>query len=127
MTWTPSLAPRSARASPIRRFNSSDSTTQGPAIRKGAASKCRVMLVAEARQLGGGGAGLHRRLARRVRQPVGAGGADESREQRVGPRRPRLELGVELAADEPWMIRQLDDLHERAVGREAGAAHPVLR
>ncbi len=32
----------------------------------------------------------------------------------------RLQLGMELHADEPGMVRQLDDLRQRAVGRHAG-------
>src|SRR2546425_6442238 len=43
MTCTPSLAARSARPSPTRRFRSSDSTTQGPAMRNGAEPKCGVI------------------------------------------------------------------------------------
>src|ERR1051325_11051937 len=103
MTWIASFAPRSARASPTRRFNSSDSTTQGPAIRNGAAPKCCPMLVAEARQLG---RGLEPRLARGPRPPVGARGAHEPPEQRMRPRRPPLELGVEVGADQPTVIAQ---------------------
>ena len=40
-------------------------------------------------------------------------------------RRARLELGVELAADEPWMLRELDDLDEGAVGRQPAQLHPT--
>src|SRR5207248_1258606 len=39
-------------------------------------------------------------------------GGDELAEQRRGPRRTRLELGVELRGDEPRMVGQLDDLHQ---------------
>src|SRR5207249_1988565 len=45
---------------------------------------------------------------------------------RPGPRA-RLELGMELAPDEPGVVRQLDHLDERTVGGQAGAAHPVFR
>src|SRR3954451_15562993 len=41
--------------------------------------------------------------------------ADEALEERCGPRRPRLELGVELARDEPGVVGQLDDLDEPAL------------
>ena len=51
---------------------------------------------------------------------------DEPGEQRMRARGPRLQLGMELAADEPRMIRQLDDLDELAVGREAAQLHAVL-
>src|SRR5581483_4968186 len=54
------------------------------------------------------------------------GGGDESGEERMRARRPRLQLGVELAAEEPRMVRELDDLDELAVGREAAQAHAVL-
>src|SRR5207248_11706421 len=126
MTWTPSFTPSSATASPIRRFRSSDSTTQGPAMRNGAApaAKCCATSVASAGELrrplglgGDGHAAGAMLLARRAHEPG---------EQRVRACRARLELRVELAADEPGVIGQLDHLHERAVGREAGAAHAVL-
>src|SRR5881392_1475912 len=126
MTWTPSFTPSSATVSPIRRFRSSDSTTQFPAISNGAApaAKCCATSVASAgelrRPLGLGGDGhapSAMLLARRAHEPG---------EQRVRARRARLELRVELAADEPGVIGQLDHLDERAGGREAGAAHAVL-
>ena len=41
--------------------------------------------------------------------------ADELAEERRRPRRPRLELRVELAGDEPRVIGQLDDLDEPAL------------
>src|SRR5205823_2692113 len=126
MTWTASLAPSSASAAPIRRFSWSDSTTHGPAMRNGAAraAKCCATSVASAGELGrplGLGEGRPTPgamlLARRAHEPG---------EQRVRPGRARLELGVELAADEPRVIGQLDHLDERAVGGEAGAAHAVF-
>src|SRR5437868_10630810 len=126
MTATPSFTPSSATASPIRRFRSSDSTTQGPAMRNGAApaAKCCATSVASAGELrrplglgGGGGAAGAMLLARRAHEPG---------EQWVRPRGARLELRMELAADEPGVIGQLDHLDERAVGREAGAAHAVF-
>src|SRR2546430_16263431 len=66
MTCMPSLVPSSASASPIRRFKSSASTTQGPAIRNGVAPKCRPIAqspkrassdAASARATGGGEGG----------------------------------------------------------------------
>src|SRR6516162_5470120 len=52
--------------------------------------------------------------------------ADEGGEQRVRLERPRLELGVELHADEPGMILVLDHLGQQAVGRHSGEAHAML-
>ena len=43
------------------------------------------------------------------------GGADELAEERRGPGRPRLELRVELAGDEPRVVGELDDLDEPAL------------
>src|SRR6202142_3039762 len=45
------------------------------------------------------------------------GGADEGREQRMRLEGPGLELGMELAAQSPGVIRQLADLDVDAVGR----------
>src|SRR6266700_6806757 len=126
MTCTPSVAPSSARASPTRRFTSSDSTTHGPAMTNGDAppAKCCAMSVAAAGELRrplrlGEGCSAPRPgvLARR---------AHESGEQGVWPGGAGLELGVDLAADEPGVIRKLDHLDQRAVRREPGAAHTVF-
>src|SRR4051812_17993709 len=48
---------------------------------------------------------------------------DEAVEQRVRPLWARLELRVELAGDEPRVIRQLHDLHQPAVWRLTGQDH----
>ena len=45
---------------------------------------------------------------------------DEARKQRMRPKRARLEFGVELHADEPGVISELDRLGQKAVGRHAG-------
>ena len=50
------------------------------------------------------------------------GGLDERGEQRVRRERLRLQLGVELHADEPGVVGHLDDLGQAAVGRHAGEA-----
>src|SRR3989454_12726960 len=88
MTCRPSLAARSARPSPTRRLTSSDSTTQGPAMRNGAEPKCGVIAsLVPAGELGpapGFGPGAH--------VAVLASRADEPGEQRGGPRGARLEL-----------------------------------
>ena len=46
-------------------------------------------------------------------------GADELAEQRLRPRGPALELGVELRGAEPRVLGQLDDLDQALVGRVA--------
>src|SRR4030066_992065 len=38
----------------------------------------------------------------------------------MGGERPRLEFGVELATEEPWVAGDLHDLHETIVRRQAG-------
>src|SRR5438309_8996802 len=114
MTCSPTRAPRAASASPTRRFKASDSTTQGPAMKNGAvpASKCRGMSAFRAGQRRGrflrAGRGLP--LA-----PLLQGGADEAGEQRVGPHGPGLELGMELTADEPRVLGELDHFDQRPV------------
>src|SRR5437667_8796735 len=122
MTPIPSLTASSANASPMRTFRSSDSTTHGPAMRNGLLSTANRWDISVG-ELGQ----LPRRLGARLELAAVEGGTDEAREQRVRAHRPRLELGVELASDEPRMVGQLDHLDERAIGREARAAHAVLR
>src|SRR6266536_4823890 len=102
----PSRAPSSASAWPTRKLRSSDSTTHGPAMRNGAdpPANRRAMSVGEPRQLGGGSG-----CPLRVRRPGVAAAvlerrADEPPEQGMGAHRPRFELGVELAADEPRVV-----------------------
>src|SRR5437899_13009136 len=123
MTCRPSLAARSARPSPTRRLTSSDSTTQGPAMRNGAEPKCGVIAsLVPAGELGpapGFWPGAH--------VTVLASRADEPGEQRVRRRGPRLELGLELAADEPGAVGELGHLHAPAGGRQARAAHAARR
>src|SRR5436305_14935353 len=41
-------------------------------------------------------------------------------------KRPRLELGMKLHADEPRVPGAFDDLREHTVGRHAAEAHAVL-
>src|SRR5665648_913460 len=50
------------------------------------------------------------------------GGADEGFEQRMRLKRPRLQFGMELHADEPGMVRDLDDLRQKSVGRQTREA-----
>src|SRR5690242_4943248 len=113
MTAKPSRRAICAKASPTRRFKSSDSTTQGPAIRNGAsvAPKCAAMrLGLESRQ--DRGADVRRRPVGLV---PGRRRADEAREERVRTGGPRLELGMELAAHKPGMLGELDHLDQGAV------------
>src|SRR5713226_8180304 len=49
---------------------------------------------------------------------------NERAEQRMRLQRLRLELGMELAADEMRMVRQLDHLNVSAVGRRTGNSQP---
>src|SRR5918996_892380 len=59
--------------------------------------------------------------------PPAQGRRDESGEEWVRPGWPRLELGVELAADEPGVVGQLNHLHQPAIGRLPREAEPELR
>src|SRR5712664_4267458 len=115
MTPIPSWTASSANASPIRTFRSSDSTTHGPPMRNGLLSAANRWDISVG-ELGQ----LTRRLGARLELATGERCADEAREQRVRAHRARLELGVELAADEPRMTggRQLNHLDERAVRRQ---------
>ncbi len=61
------------------------------------------------------GGGLGRDVLAGSRAGAVERSADEAAEQRRRPRRPRLELRVELARDEPGMVGQLDDLDEPAL------------
>src|SRR6185503_5757122 len=122
MTTMPSFAASAASAEPTRTLRSSDSTTQGPAMRNGAAPPPNfgAMSVGQLGELGGRAGGGTAPL---LPFPVLQRGAHEPREQGMRAHRPRLELGVELAADEPRVIGQLDHLHERAVRRQPRTAH----
>src|SRR5574337_118488 len=50
---------------------------------------------------------------------------NELSEQRMGSFGTRLKFRVELAADEPWVIRQLNHLHQHIVRREPAQSHAV--
>src|SRR6266545_843241 len=107
MTPMPSLTASSASASPTRTLRSSDSTTHGPAMRNGLLSARNrwVISVGELCQLA-------RRLGSCLLLAAIERGADKARKQRVRAHRPRLQLGMELAADEPRMLGQLDHLDQ---------------
>src|SRR6185312_17522291 len=122
MTPMPSLTESSASASPMRTLRSSDSTTHGPAMRNG------VLSVPKRGAMSVGQLGQRARHVRaRMEFVVVDRGAHKPREQRMRAHRPRLELGMELAADVPGMVGQLDHLDERAVGREARGTEPIFR
>src|SRR5438093_4643506 len=101
---------RRARWSPTRMFSASDSSTQGPAMKNSASVRKRT-IAASVR-------GLDERplafpcittpacLRRR---------GDEPGEERMRTRRTRLQLRMELTADEPRMRLELDDLDELPV------------
>ena len=52
---------------------------------------------------------------------------DEAREQRMGVDRPALELGMELAAQEPGVAGELHDFGQLAVRAPAADGQPALR
>src|SRR5690349_21480745 len=112
---------RRARCSPTRKFSVSDSRTQGPAMRKSASVGKRA-ISSSVRCLD---EGSFLRLAFPASTRLGRGG-NESREERMRPRRPRLQLGMELTADEPGVILELDDLDELSIRREPAEPHPML-
>src|SRR5437660_10813543 len=95
-----------------------DSTTHGPAIRnKGLSrptSKPQSFMLSS-RDRGLGLAGL-----------VLQSGFDERRKQRMAAAGRRSEFGMELAADEPGMRRQLDHLAQLLALGEAGNAQALV-
>src|SRR5687768_947708 len=108
---------RRASSSATRRFSASSSSTQGPAMRNSALSRNRATSVAGPRE-------RRSRLPSLRLRPDRCG--DEPGEQRVRARRTRFELGVELTAEEPRVLRILDDLDELAVRADAGETHPMF-
>ena len=59
---------------------------------------------------------------------AGQGGGDQAAEQRVRPGGAGEELGVRLGGDEEGVevSRELDELHQAAVGRKPGEDDPVV-
>src|SRR5688572_33458948 len=87
-----------ARCSPTWRLSASLSRTQGPAMRKNAPTgKADDVLIGglDERRRGTAAVATAFRLHRR---------RDKGGEQRMRPGGTRLELGMELAPDEPWML-----------------------
>src|SRR5688572_15592486 len=101
---------RRASASPTRRLSVSSSSTQGPAMRNSASrGKPPTMSV--------GGLDQRRSSSGCRRAPLGSGGGgNEPGEQRMRTRGPGAQLRMELHANEPRMVLQLDDFHQRTVG-----------
>src|SRR5689334_17135402 len=102
---------RRARCSPTRRFSASDSSTHGPAMRNSASVGKRTIAASVCR--------FDEWAFSRSAFPTAArlrGGGDEAGEEGMRSRRTRLQLGMELAADEPRMRVQLDDLDKLAIG-----------
>src|SRR5206468_8472084 len=126
MTPMPSLTASSASASPTRTLSSSDSTTQGPAMRNGLPSAANRWAMELARRFGAYVQLLTRRFGAYVQLLVIERRAHESGEQRMRAHRTGLQLGMELTADEPGMIGQLDHFDQRAIRRQPRAAHAVL-
>src|SRR5687767_2356851 len=109
-----------ARCSPTRRLSASFSITHGPAMRKSAfAGNAGDALIGRLHERWRRAAALTPALRLRAR-------GNERREERVRTRGARAELGMELAADEPRVLRQLDDLHERPIGGQAAQPESVL-
>src|SRR3954462_2364775 len=110
---------RRARCSPTRRFNASDSRTQGPAMRNSALLGKRAIA---ASVCGFDERPLFRLTVATTRR-LGSSG-DKSREERMRTSGPRLKLRMELTANEPRVRLELDDLDELAVRRESAQSHP---
>src|SRR5213078_1112986 len=116
MNGTPSSLQISFRADAVSSAIWRDSTTHGPAIRNKGLSRPpskpqSFMLSSRGRGL----AGL-----------VLQSGFDERREQRMAAAGRRSEFGMELAADEPGMGRQLDHLAQLLALGEAGNAQALV-
>src|SRR5688572_5289644 len=111
---------RRASASPTRRLRVSSSSTHGPAMRNSASrGKPPNMSV------GGFDQRLSRRGCRRGTALGRGSGGNEAREQWMRARWPGAQFRMELHADEPRMILQLDDLDQRPVGRQAAESESV--
>src|SRR5437870_12427023 len=115
MTPMPSLTASSASASPTRTLSSSDSTTQGPAMRNGLLSAANRWAME-----------LARRFGAYVQLLVIERRAHESGEQPMRAHRTRLQLGMTLTADEPGTIAQLDHFDQPAIRTQPRAAHALL-
>src|SRR5438045_1328271 len=95
------------------------SITHGPAINATGAASPIATPPPRSIRIRKNGRALLRGLAREAALVLLPGGADERAEQRVRLQGLRFELGMELAAEVPGMIRNLADLDVGSVGRLA--------
>src|SRR5512135_1634802 len=102
MNGTCSSRVNSFRRPAVSNTRSRDSTTQGPAMRKSAWSRPALKPHRSMGSCRQSGLALARLIVHR--------GLDEGLEQRVAAARRGSEFRVELAAEEPGMRGQLDDL-----------------
>src|SRR5258708_7569630 len=100
----------------IRCTCSSLSITHGPAMRTSGLPFEKALNSIGTRVLGLPAAVLLEQLGLNA-PPVFESRADESLEKRMRLQGLRLELGVKLAAQEPWVVGDLADLDVRLVGR----------
>src|SRR5690348_3823001 len=89
---------------------------------RGARSGCGIGSVGAGFSVDLGRASFHR--IPQTFLPVPYARANECGEKRVWRERLGLEFGMELAADEPRMIRNLDNFHVDAIGRASSDAEP---
>src|SRR3954466_14040658 len=75
----------------------------------------------------GGRGGRRARYVALLRTGAGDDRSQKITEQRMRAVGPRLELGMELGADHPGVIRHLGDLHQPPVGRKAAENQPLRR
>src|SRR5579864_4210589 len=104
----------------MRRTCSSLSITHGPAISTSGAAlgdRPKMLYSTDTRILG-----LNLHLRGQAAAAVLVGGANECPEQRMRLHGLGFELGVELAAEKPRMVRDFADLHVNSVRRLAGDA-----
>src|SRR5467141_414730 len=119
MNGTPTAAAISLSLPAVSNANSLDSTTHGPAIKNSGrsrpTSKPQSFMSRDALDLG--------RLRNRVGPLALAkihGCADESGKQRMAVEGRGSKFGVELAADEPGMVRQFHHLRQVLARRARG-------
>src|SRR6185436_8880544 len=118
MTGTPAAAVMALRRSATMMACSSFSIAQGPPMRTSGPPPPIVIPPTRTVRLTAV-AGLRPSLMVERR-------ANEAGEERMGIPRARAELGVELARHEPWMPRQLDDLHQLLLRPHARDPEPAL-
>src|SRR5260221_13040535 len=118
----PRTAAMPFRACAIRSACASLSIESGPAIRRSGAPPAAS--TPSAMRMRGDGIVILEGDGRAARLLVAVRRGDELPEERVGSQRARLVFRVELARQEPRVVRILDDLDELPVGREPRDLHP---